>query len=84
MLHWVGARCVVMTLTKTDSSSTGIGLFGEFFEGFEEQNALLSVLSLMTQTFNYHPAAQIAKLLRRTWFETSDDEPFAVAAAEST
>lgn len=52
----------------------GIGLFGEFFEGFEEQNALLTVLSLMVQKFNYHPAAQITRLLRRTWFEVGDDE----------
>lgn len=52
----------------------GIGLFGEFFEGFEEQSALLSVLSLMTQTFNYHPATQIAQQLRYAWFEASDDE----------
>lgn len=52
----------------------GISLFGEYFEDLAEQSALMSVLSLMIQRYNYFPAHQIAKSLRQTWFSSDNDD----------
>lgn len=47
--------------------SVGIALFGEYFEDPKERNALLGVLSLMIQRYNYYPTAQIANSLSQSW-----------------
>ncbi|KAK5102257.1 hypothetical protein LTR70_010448 [Exophiala xenobiotica] len=49
------------------NASLGIALFGEYFEDPVERNALLGVLSLMIQRYNYYPTAQIANSLRQAW-----------------
>lgn len=60
----------------------GISLFGEYFEDLAEQSALMSVLSLMIQRYNYFPATQIAKSLRQTWFSSDNDETSPVSNSE--
>lgn len=49
------------------NAALGIGLFGEYFEESLERNALLGVLSIMVQRYNYYPSARINSLLCQSW-----------------
>lgn len=49
----------------------GISMFGEYFENSTEQDALLGVLSLMSNRYAY-PTGQIANALRRAWYNNEE------------
>lgn len=49
------------------NAALAIGLFGEYFEEALERNALLGVLSLMIQRYNYYPSVRIGSLLQQSW-----------------
>jgi len=49
----------------------GISMFGEYFEDPIEQDALLGVLALMSDTYAY-PTTQITNSLRRAWYSKEE------------